>query len=83
MSKIDEYVLNINLNDNYEEFLIAGKPCLAKFEEDKRWYRGEIEKFDENGEYIIYFVDYGNSENVNQNEVNNIFYFFNFQYVLY
>ncbi|KAK4882908.1 hypothetical protein RN001_006227 [Aquatica leii] len=48
-----------------KEFKV-GKPCIAKFSEDGKWYRGEIVdvKNIDIGMVLIWFVDYGNSENI-------------------
>ncbi|KAF5273087.1 hypothetical protein FQR65_LT04829 [Abscondita terminalis] len=48
------------------ENIKVGKPCIAKYSEDNTWYRAEI--IDTNnihaGLVNVWFVDYGNSENV-------------------
>ncbi|XP_061180909.1 uncharacterized protein LOC133189557 [Saccostrea echinata] len=46
----------------------VGKPCVAKFSEDNRWYRGEISEV-EDDRVKVHFVDYGNTETVNKAEV--------------
>lgn len=39
--------------------------CVVKFFDDKRWYRGEILKV-EDDKVFVYFVDYGNIEIVDK-----------------
>lgn len=46
----------------------TGTPCVAKFSDDKRWYRGEISKV-EDDKVSVYFVDYGNTETVDKSAV--------------
>lgn len=46
----------------------TGTPCVAKFSDDKRWYRGEISKV-EDDRVSVYFVDYGNTETVDKSAV--------------
>lgn len=46
----------------------TGTPCVAKFSDDKRWYRGEISKV-EDDKVSVYFVDYGNTETVYKSAV--------------
>lgn len=40
-----------------------GTPCIAKFSDDDRWYRGEISKVEDDKVGVL-FVDYGNTETV-------------------
>lgn len=46
----------------------TGTPCVAKFSDDKRWYRGEISKV-EGDKVTVHFVDYGNTETVDKSAV--------------
>ncbi|XP_033738269.1 uncharacterized protein LOC117325879 [Pecten maximus] len=45
-----------------------GMPCVAKYSEDKRWYRAEISSFDDK-KLEVQFIDYGNSEFVDLKSV--------------
>ncbi|RUS80335.1 hypothetical protein EGW08_011904 [Elysia chlorotica] len=45
-----------------------GSICAAKFSEDEAWYRGVVQSVS-NGEALVYFVDYGNTESVPLNLV--------------
>lgn len=46
----------------------TGTPCVAKFSEDNRWYRGEISKVEDDN-VTVHFVDYGNTETVSKSAV--------------
>ncbi|KAK5650388.1 hypothetical protein RI129_001417 [Pyrocoelia pectoralis] len=54
--------------------LEIGAACIAKFSEDGEWYRGEIVHLDnlDDGEVYIWFVDFGNSENVAINSIKTV-----------
>ncbi|XP_066520883.1 tudor domain-containing protein 1 [Hoplias malabaricus] len=39
----------------------VGEPCCALFSVDGRWYRGMVQNLEGNGKARVYFVDYGNS----------------------
>ncbi|XP_012939180.1 uncharacterized protein LOC101858039 [Aplysia californica] len=40
----------------------AGMNLCAKFSEDDMWYRAVVEQSTENGQYLVRFVDYGNTD---------------------
>ncbi|XP_060086316.1 uncharacterized protein LOC132565637 [Ylistrum balloti] len=48
-----------------------GMPCVAKFSEDKLWYRAEILSFEDKN-IEVQFIDYGNSELVDLRSVKHI-----------
>ncbi|KAF7992946.1 hypothetical protein HCN44_005727 [Aphidius gifuensis] len=45
--------------------------CIAQYSEDLRWYRGVIKKLEASGA-LIEFIDYGNTEVVNYNNIKEI-----------
>jgi len=45
-----------------------GSTCLARWREDKIWYRAKVDSFDQ-GEYGVTFVDYGNTVLVKEEEM--------------
>lgn len=45
--------------------------CVAQYSEDLRWYRGVIKKLENSGA-VIEFIDYGNSEIVDYNNIKEI-----------
>ncbi|KAF5295115.1 hypothetical protein FQA39_LY13266 [Lamprigera yunnana] len=54
--------------------LKVGKPCIAKFSEDGSWYRAEVIDLTllDTGFVGVWFVDYGNSENVPSNNIRSL-----------
>lgn len=41
-----------------------GSYCSAQFSHDKQWYRARVEKVTGVNNYQVFYIDYGNSENV-------------------
>lgn len=48
-----------------------GEVVLAKFHEDKKWYRSEVTDI-KGDNYKIMFIDYGNEESVNSGDIRQI-----------
>jgi len=42
----------------------AGDSCVAKWDEDQVWYNGKITDVNQDGSFVVNFVDYGNSETI-------------------
>lgn len=42
----------------------VGNVCIAKYDTDGQWYRGEIVSAAGDGNFSVLFVDYGNEETV-------------------
>merc|ERR1719209_1312447 len=42
--------------------MMPGQPCAAVFSEDSRLYRGLVVSAPEQGQVVVSFVDFGNSE---------------------
>lgn len=49
-----------------------GTPCLAKFSEDKQWYRAVVDKAVGQTKYTVTFTDFGNSDDVHINDLRKI-----------
>jgi len=49
-----------------------GKLVAAQFATDQTWYRARIVKPDENGQFLVYYIDYGNSEVVDKNQMRSL-----------
>ncbi len=47
----------------------VGSACVAKYSEDKMWYRSVITDLCGTNDAKVYFIDYGNSEKVSRNVV--------------
>lgn len=53
--------------------LVVGRPCLACFAEDGRWYRARVD--DVKGDMVtVYFIDYGNSSQINVKNIKRLPY---------
>ena len=52
----------------------VGTPCIAKYAQDKTWYRGEItaRSQKEKDVYTVFFIDYGNSEQISYHNLRRI-----------
>lgn len=59
--------LPISLNE-----CIPGKPVCAKFSEDNLWYRAKIVKVNHESDIEVFFVDFGNYDNINLSDVRKI-----------
>lgn len=46
-----------------------GKLVAAQFATDQTWYRARIVKPEENDQFLVYYIDYGNSEVVAKNQM--------------
>lgn len=68
MEKINEEYNGLFPKERCVHKYETGTPCVAKFSDDKRWYRGEISKV-EDDKVSVYFVDYGNTETVDKSAV--------------
>lgn len=56
---------NLDSQKNAADFAPkAGELVAAKFTGDDNWYRGKVVSVEANGNVIVYYVDYGNSEAV-------------------
>ena len=56
-------------SDNYYRHRLALNPSagdivIAKSSEDNRWYRGRVMREEENDEFEVFYVDFGNCESV-------------------
>ncbi|XP_052256501.1 uncharacterized protein LOC127861849 isoform X4 [Dreissena polymorpha] len=49
-----------------------GDPCIAQFTEDKGWYRALVTGLKATGQAEVFFVDYGNNEYTQQEELKTI-----------
>ena len=47
----------------------VGDACATKFSEDGMWYRAVVKKLCDGGKVLVQFVDYGNKEMVQRNEL--------------
>ena len=62
---IEKFLNNFKGNSEpLEGFIKKGTPCLAKFSYDNKWYRARVEKFLNNGNFEVFFVDFGNIDEV-------------------
>lgn len=64
MTRIDKLAVDPEFLNKKNFTASVGKPCLAFFADDGRWYRAVIEALSENSAVVCY-VDYGNSCIVN------------------
>ena len=49
--------------------MFAGMACCAKFGMDECWYRAVVvTMYDETGELMVQFIDYGNCEIITRNK---------------
>lgn len=67
ISFLEEFNTYLEKKDDHKGYT----PCLnemvaAKFSQDNQWYRGEIISTTADGRYKVFFVDYGNSEYVEE-----------------
>ncbi|EFX87066.1 hypothetical protein DAPPUDRAFT_312582 [Daphnia pulex] len=60
MARLDKLALDPQFLNKKDFIPSVGKPCLAFYEVDKRWYRAKVEAVKEDCVTICY-VDYGNS----------------------
>jgi len=51
---------------------VVGELVIAKFTEDEGWYRGKILKKTPEGEYDVFYVDYGNFETLSNSRIRQI-----------
>lgn len=64
--------------------LRIGSYCMAQYSEDEAWYRARIISCESGETYKVFFIDYGNSEDVSLSQVlfSDIFIFQMFRYKL-
>ncbi|XP_057380096.1 tudor domain-containing protein 6-like [Daphnia carinata] len=60
MTRIDKLAIDPQFADTNNFTASIGKPCLAFFMEDGRWYRAVVEAISEDSVTVLY-IDYGNS----------------------
>ncbi len=60
MERLDKLALDPQFLNKKDFIPSVGKPCLAFYEVDKRWYRAIVQAVNEDC-VTIYYVDYGNS----------------------
>ena len=57
-----------NFNEDTEEKLKqpvkAGTPCVAIFMDDGKWYRAKVDHHIKGNKYLVFFMDYGNFDEV-------------------
>ncbi|KAK0172744.1 hypothetical protein PV328_006023 [Microctonus aethiopoides] len=74
---LDELVANMTTYYNNEENrelhslknVAIGQVVAAKFSFDNRWYRAEVNSFVGNGQYEVFFVDYGDHDVMNLTDI--------------
>jgi hypothetical protein len=59
-AKLREMMFNQQANDAAEEEWMSGEECEAQWAEDGEWYRALIIGMDEEGGYVVEFIEYGN-----------------------
>lgn len=66
----------LNGGYNFSQIALAectpGKPVCVKFSEDNIWYRARVVKVNHESDIEVFFVDYGNFDNVNLSDVQKI-----------
>jgi len=76
ITKKIESAIGASFNPSKSEKLLMpirpGTYCMALYSEDKKWYRGQIERMTSDNTCEIFFLDYGNSEFVNVNNIKKI-----------
>ena len=45
-------------------------PCLARYDQDGRWYRAEIQNVESDGSLTLQYIDFGNTARVPHDESN-------------
>ncbi|XP_034945745.1 tudor and KH domain-containing protein homolog [Chelonus insularis] len=72
-SLVENMTAYYNNEDNREIHILkdisVGQMVAAKFSFDNCWYRAEVITLMENGLYEVYFVDYGDNEFVDENNI--------------
>uniref|UniRef100_A0A0P6EK20 Tudor domain-containing protein n=1 Tax=Daphnia magna TaxID=35525 RepID=A0A0P6EK20_9CRUS len=68
MARIDALTLDPKFISAKDYTASVGKPCLAFFADDGRWYRALVESVDEDTA-TVYYVDYGNSCSVKTSDL--------------
>ncbi|XP_074643884.1 protein tudor-like [Tubulanus polymorphus] len=61
MDRLNHHYGSVTAETNALTETVLGVPCVARYSEDERWYRGTIESVNEDMA-IIHFIDYGNKE---------------------
>uniref|UniRef100_A0A182M2D3 Tudor domain-containing protein n=1 Tax=Anopheles culicifacies TaxID=139723 RepID=A0A182M2D3_9DIPT len=59
---IQEYIANCSLSASVTDVFQPGEPCLAQYHLDGLFYRGTIVTVIKRNKYRVLFVDYGNEE---------------------
>lgn len=76
--KDQQSIISNILNSGYPFIPISfcectpGRPVCVKFSEDGLWYRARIIKVNHESDIEVFFVDFGNYDNVNVNDVRKI-----------
>ena len=55
--------------DDLEKPIKKGTTCAARFSTDDRWYRASVLRAIGKGQYEVYFIDFGNIEIINGNDL--------------
>ncbi|KAH9523644.1 hypothetical protein Btru_040566, partial [Bulinus truncatus] len=66
MEKLAKRYMDLNSSDKLLSVKKPGALCAAKFVEDDNWYRAKITGVIKNGLIEVHFVDYGNTDYVNE-----------------
>ena len=71
MEEIESIYSSASSSDLNVERAQLGMPCCAKYSEDNSWYRAKIDQIDGTNVKVT-FVDYGNHESVEQNDLKSL-----------
>ncbi|XP_013386809.1 uncharacterized protein LOC106156225 isoform X2 [Lingula anatina] len=69
---IEEYYSKLGLDQDIFPNPSVGNPCAAKFSEDNMWYRAVVTSVVSPTQVDVHFVDYGNSEVVQTDNVKKV-----------
>ena len=47
----------------------VGQSCIAKWDEDRVWYRAQLLEITDKGSYVVIFIDYGNEAEVTEGDL--------------
>ena len=65
MDKLNAYCRSLSTDEGGIDYIEPGMHCVARFSEDGGWYRARIIKQTTRTDYMVHYIDYGNSEAVN------------------
>ena len=58
---------NPSLHEDLEKPVKKGTICAARFKLDDSWYRAKVLHSEGKGEFLVQFIDFGNTDLVNGN----------------